>query len=150
MNNVLSSTQAALHEKEDLNTQNQLKLSGYNSLKVQFKQLQDSSVASEGQRIADQETYKQSLTRFETSLQDTKRTIDSLNQEKRKLIQELSQTQQELSAERTEHQITQNELQLTKKKLENAENYKDVVNGLEKQRDQLTIQLADSRNSHSQ
>jgi len=150
LTNTLTATKSALQEKEDVNNQNAVRLVELNDLKQQFKKLQDSLIISENQKMKDQENYKNALAKFEVSLEDTKRTIDIMNQEKKKLIMDLNQIQQELSLERSAHQVTQNELLLTKKRLENAENYKSVINSIEAQRDQLNTQLADSRASHAQ
>ena len=118
-------------------------------MREQFGRLQDTVIETENQKKNDQAGYQAALERFEESVKDAKRTIDSLNQEKRKLIIDIHQVQQELGLERASHQATNNELLLTQKRLENAENYRAVVIGLETQRNQLTQQLADSRASHA-
>lgn len=150
LTNALGSTRANLQEKEDINNQNAVRLVELNDLKQQFKKVQDALINSENQKMRDQENYKNSLNKFEISLEDTKRVIDAMNQEKKKLIIDLNQIQQELGLERSAHQTTQNELLITKKKLENAENYKNVIISLEAQRDQLNSQLGESRASHAQ
>jgi hypothetical protein len=150
LTNALTVTKANLQEKEDINNQNALKLVELSDLKQQFRKLQEALISSENQKIRDQENYKVALVKFEVSLEDTKRTIDVMNQEKKKLIMDLQQIQQELNLERSSHQITQNDLLLTRKKLENAENYRTVIVSVEGQRDQLNNQLAESRVSHAQ
>jgi len=146
---VLSVTKANLQEAKDINAENELKLTEMSDLKQQFSKLQDTVIETENQKKKDQISYKAALQRFEESVKDAKKTIDNLNQEKRKLIVDVHQLQQELGLEKAAHEATQNELMLTQKKLENAENYREVVIGLETQRDQLTQQLADSRASHA-
>jgi len=150
LSNALASTKVSLQEKEDINSHNALKLNELGDLKQQVKKLQDAVIASENQKSRDQALYKAALSRFEVSLQDTTKTIETMNIEKKRLVTELHHVQQELGLEKANHQATQNDLLLTKKKLENAENYKEVITSLEVQRDQLTQQLSDSRGDHSQ
>lgn len=149
LTNALAATKAALKEQEDINAQNALRLVELSDLKAQVKRLQDSHVNTENQKARDQENYKTALARFQISLEDTTRAIESLNQDKRNLVDDLCKTQTELSRERANHQSTQNELLLTKKKLENAENYKTAIASLESQREQLNQQVAESRSSHA-
>jgi hypothetical protein len=138
LNLTLAVTRATLQEKEDINAQQAVRLVELSELKQQCKTLQDSLVSSENQKVRDQESYKMALARFQLSLEDTTRTIENMNQEKKKLVEELCNLQQDLSLEKVNHQVSQNDLLLTRKKLENAENYKHSIISLELQRDQLT------------
>ena len=150
LSNALAANKIALQEREDINSQNAIKIAELGDLKQQVKKLQDAVIASENQKARDQALYKASLARFEVSLQDTTKVIEAMNIEKKRLVTELHNVQQELGLEKANHQATQNDLLLTRKKLENAENYKEVIVSLELQRDQLTQQLSDSRADHSQ
>ena len=112
--------------------------------------LQNAVVETESSRKNDQMKFKEVLEKFEANLQIAMKTINTLNQEKKKLVTDLCQIQQELSIEKVNHQNVQNELLLAQSRLENAENYKEIVSSLEIQREQLNQQLADSRANHSQ
>ena len=122
----------------------------FRNLKNQIKKLQGSLEAGETQKAKNQSVFKTALERLEENLTEAKQINEALHQEKKKHISELHQMQQELAIETASHQATKNDLFLTKKRLENAESFKEIIVSLEAQRDQLSQQLAESRNSLSE
>ena len=126
------------------------KLTLSSDLKQYVERLQESVIDTENQKNNEQANYKLALEKFDGTLKNTSKTIETLNQEKKKAILDLCQVQQDLTMEKLNHENTQNELLLIKARLENAENYKEVITGLELQRDQLTQQLADIRDQYAQ